>query len=178
MQWGLDHHATEELYTETEEIKAGKSKYHAIRNYIKMREHQVGKVNQFSGNYLKALFEDIDDIRFLNFEIIGLIQEWKTQWRIASSEPVFYDCGMNYLLKMSNDNADMINIANFKKTKFISPPNPFFLSEDGNLNSMAPSQKEQIDRCITIIHKEHTIDLRLAVQGAPFVVQSKDRRLL
>ena len=32
-----------------------------------MREHLIGKVSQFSGNYLKALFEDIDDIRFLNF---------------------------------------------------------------------------------------------------------------
>lgn len=74
------------------------------------------------------LFEDIDDIRFLNFEIISLIQEWKGQWRTPKSEPVFYWGAINYLLKMGNDNADLINLANFKKTKFISPPNPFFLS--------------------------------------------------
>ena len=66
---------------ETEELKAGTSKYISIRNYIKMREHLIGKINQFSGNYLKSLFEDIDDIRFLNFEIITHIQEWKTQWK-------------------------------------------------------------------------------------------------
>ena len=79
---------------------------------------------------------------------------------------------------MSNDNADMINLANFKKTKFISPPNPFFLSEDGNITSMPQTQKEQIDRCITFIHKERTVDLRLAVEGAPFVIQSKDKHSL
>ena len=106
-----------------------------------MREHLIGKINQFSGNYLKVLFEDIDDIRFLNFEIITHVQEWKTQWKTPKAEPVFYSHGMNYLLKMSNDNADMINLANFKKTKFISPPNPFFLSEDGNLTSMHQTQK-------------------------------------
>ena len=85
---------------------------------------------------------------------------------------------MNYILKMANDNADLINLANFKKTKFISPPNPFFLSEDGNLTSMAPNQKEQIDRCLTFINKERAIDLRLAVEGAPFVLSSKDKRAL
>ena len=85
-----------------------------------MREHLIGKINQFSGNYLKSLFEDIDDIRFLNFQIISLVQEWKNQWRAGSVEPFFYEGGTNYLLKMGNDNADMINLANFKKTKFIS----------------------------------------------------------
>jgi hypothetical protein len=45
-------------------------------------------------------------------------------------------------LKINNDNADLINAANFKKTKFISPPNPFFLSQDGNLTGMSAKQKE------------------------------------
>ena len=76
---------------------------------------------------------------------------------------------------MGNDNADMINIANFKKTKFISPPNPFFLSEDGNISSMSQQQKEQIERCVTVINKERTTDLRLAVEGAVFVMKSRDR---
>lgn len=52
---------------------------------------------------------------------------------------------MNYLLKINNDNADLINIANFKKTKFISPPNPFFLSEDGNINGMGDKQRKDIN---------------------------------
>jgi hypothetical protein len=44
-----------------------------------------------------------------------------------------------------NDNAQIINIANFKKTKFISPPNPFFLSEDGNIHGMSSKQQTNIN---------------------------------
>jgi len=59
----------------------------------------------------------------------------------GESEPVFYEGAVNYLLKIGNDNADMINLAKFKKIKFILPPNPFFLSEDGNLQTMSVNQK-------------------------------------
>jgi len=107
-----------------------------------MREHLLSKINQFTGNNIKNLFEDIEDIRFLNFEIVNGIVSWKKHWKIEEAiEPVFYEDGVNYLLKISNDNADMINLANFKKTKFISPPNPFFLSEDGNLQGMSQKIK-------------------------------------
>jgi hypothetical protein len=51
---------------------------------------------------------------------------------------------MNYLLKINNDNVDLINVANFKKTKFISSPNPFFLSEDGNISGMGEKQRKDI----------------------------------
>lgn len=47
-----------------------------------MREHLLSKINKFSGNQAKALFEDVDDIRFLNFEIINGIQKWKEEWRV------------------------------------------------------------------------------------------------
>lgn len=65
----------------------------------------------------------------------------------------------------------MINLANFKKTKFISPPNPFFLSEDGNLQGMSAKQKQDINDCMEIINKERTIDLRMAVSGGIFVLK-------
>lgn len=109
-----------------------------------MREHLLGKANQFTGSDLKKLFSDIDDIRFLNLEIFSLIQQWKQLWRTSSTEPLFYEGASNYLLKMANDNADLINIANFKKTKFISPPNPFFFSEDGNAKGMTQQQEQDI----------------------------------
>lgn len=141
-----------------------------------MREHLLSKINQFTGNYIKALFEDIDDIRFLNFEIINLVQKWKQQWRAdGEMEPVFFDNGINYLLKINNDNADMINLANFKKTKFISPPNPFFLSEDGNLQGMSFKQKQDINDCMDLLAKERGIDLRMAVEGGPFVAIHKTK---
>ena len=43
---------------------------------------------------------------------------------------------------------------------------------------MPQTQKDQIDRSITLIHKERTVDLRLAVEGAPFVLSSRDRQSL
>lgn len=52
---------------ETDEIAHAKSKYHSIKAYIKIREQLLAKINQFTGNSIKSLFEDIDDIRFLNF---------------------------------------------------------------------------------------------------------------
>jgi hypothetical protein len=129
-----------------------------------MREHLLSKINQFTGSSIKNLFEDIEDIRFLNFEIVTGIVNWKKSWGIAEGiEPVFYEEGVNYLLKISNDNADMINLANFKKTKFISPPNPFFLSEDGNLQGMSQKQKENISECMEVITRERTIDLKMIV---------------
>jgi hypothetical protein len=79
---------------------------------------------------------------------------------------------MNYLLKINNDNADMINLANFKKTKFISPPNPFFLSEDGNIQGMSAKQKQDINDCMDTINKERGIDLRMSVSGGIFVLKS------
>ncbi len=63
----------------------------------------------------------------------------------------------------------MINLANFKKTKFISPPNPFFISEDGNLQGMSSKQKDDINICMEIINKERGIDLRMSVSGGIFV---------
>lgn len=63
----------------------------------------------------------------------------------------------------------MINLANFKKTKFISPPNPFFLTEDGNLQGMTGKQKQDISDCMETINKERAIDLRMAVSGEIFL---------
>lgn len=90
-------------------------------------------------------------------------------------EPVFYEGPTNYLLKISNDNADMINLANFKKTKFISPPNPFFLTEDGNVQGMTGKQKQDIADCMELINKERAIDLRMAVSGDIFVYKARGR---
>jgi hypothetical protein len=158
------------LQQETNLLSQKQSKYHTLKAFITMRDHLLSKINKFSGTQAKALFEDVDDIRFLNFEIISGIQRWKEEWRVEGHpEPVFYDGPTNYLLKISNDNADMINLANFKKTKFISPPNPFFLTEDGNVQGMTGKQKQDIADCMELINKERAIDLRMAVSGDIFL---------
>lgn len=77
---------------------------------------------------------------------------------------------------MANDNADLINLANFKKTKFISPPNPFFLSEDGNLRSMTQQQQNDIQKFLQLLNEERTTELRIAVQGAPFLLKAPATR--
>lgn len=48
-------------------------------------------------------------------------------------EPIFIFEDQNYLSKMVYDNANVISAVNLKKqVNFISPPNPFFLTQDGN----------------------------------------------
>jgi hypothetical protein len=42
---------------------------------------------------------------------------------------------------MINDNVNIINILNGKAVKFLSPPNPFYLSRDGNKFSMSLTQQ-------------------------------------
>lgn len=57
MRWAATNPAGQEaILREVEALRAGTSCYQSIRNYIRMREHLLGKVNQFSGNYLKSLF--------------------------------------------------------------------------------------------------------------------------
>lgn len=69
---------------------------------------------------------------------------------------------------MANDNADLINLANFKKTKFISPPNPFFLSEDGNLSSMSPQQQQDIQTFLSQLAQERALMLKITLEGTPY----------
>lgn len=48
--------------------------------------------------------------------------------------------------KMVYDNGIIINTANQRKIcNFISPPNPFFLSQDGNKESISVKLKENIE---------------------------------
>jgi hypothetical protein len=42
---------------------------------------------------------------------------------------------------MVNDNANIINFVNKKNVYFISPPNPFFLTQDGNKQGMSSHQQ-------------------------------------
>ena len=46
---------------------------------------------------------------------------------------------------MINDNANVINVLNSKAVKFLSPPNPFYLSRDGNKAIMSQTQQTEID---------------------------------
>ena len=41
----------------------------------------LAQITQFGGKGLNELFDNIDQIRFLNYEIINLIKVWKEQWR-------------------------------------------------------------------------------------------------
>jgi hypothetical protein len=50
--------------------------------------------------------------------------------------------GNNYLVKIINDNTNVINTLNSKSVKFLSPPNPFYLSRDGNKSSMSQTQQQ------------------------------------
>jgi hypothetical protein len=42
---------------------------------------------------------------------------------------------------MINDNVHVLNLLNSKAVKFLSPPNPFYLSRDGNKASMSQTQQ-------------------------------------
>jgi len=42
---------------------------------------------------------------------------------------------------MINDNIHVLNLLNSKAVKFLSPPNPFYLSRDGNKASMSQTQQ-------------------------------------
>ena len=66
----------------------------------------------------------------------------------------------------------MINLANFKKTKFISPPNPFFLSEDGNIQGMSSKQKQDIDDSMDVLNKERALDVKMSIEGGIFIMKS------
>ena len=54
---------------------------------------------------------------------------------------------------MINDNTNVINVLNGKAVKFLSPPNPFYLSRDGNKASMSQTQQTEIDNCMEILAK-------------------------
>ncbi len=92
------------------------------------------------------MYTHLDDIRFVNFEIVKKIGEW-SEANTSQSEihPFFLYEGNNYLIRMINDNANVINVLNSKAVKFLSPPNPFYLSRDGNKASMSQTQQTEID---------------------------------
>lgn len=54
---------------------------------------------------------------------------------------------------MINDNTNAINVLNSKAVKFLSPPNPFYLSRDGNKTSMSQTQQTQIDNSMELLAK-------------------------
>ncbi len=61
-------------------------------------------------------------------------------------QPIFFKNDQNYINKMVYDNAIIINTANQRKlSNFISLPNPFFLSQDGNIKLMGQKIKENIE---------------------------------
>jgi hypothetical protein len=45
---------------------------------------------------------------------------------------------------MVYDNANLINLLDKKNVKFISPPNPFFISQDGNKQGMSQNSINKI----------------------------------
>ena len=56
-----------------------------------MREELLEKLRRGGNGQGKSLFQDVDDIRFLNFQIIGLVRKWKEEWRVEGAlEPSFY----------------------------------------------------------------------------------------
>jgi hypothetical protein len=61
--------------------------------------------------------------------------------------------GRNYLIKMVSDNAIVIDILNVGTFKFLSPPNPFYLSKDGNKSSMSQTQQTEINDCMELLAK-------------------------
>jgi hypothetical protein len=46
---------------------------------------------------------------------------------------------------MIYDNANIINLVNKKDIHFISPPNPFFISQDGNKQGMSNTLQNKIE---------------------------------
>ena len=75
---------------------------------------------------------------------------------------------------MINDNVNVINILNGKAVKFLSPPNPFYLSRDGNKSSMSVTQQQEIDKCMEILAKEKAQELRMMINPPDFVSQAKN----
>lgn len=75
---------------------------------------------------------------------------------------------------MINDNVNIINILNGKAVKFLSPPNPFYLSRDGNKFSMSLTQQQEIDKCMQILAKEKAQELRMMINPPDFVSQAKN----
>ena len=75
---------------------------------------------------------------------------------------------------MINDNVNVINILNGKAVKFLSPPNPFYLSRDGNKSSMSVTQQQEIDKCMEILAKEKAKELRMMINPPDFVSQAKN----
>ncbi len=58
---------------------------------------------------------------------------------------------------MIYDNANLINIINKKTKKFISPPNPFFISDDGNKQGMSTKQQLQIEEAMQFMAKQKAL---------------------
>ena len=85
----------------------------------------------------------IDDLRFMNFEIIAKVNQWKQQNNVDGDdfEAMFFHENRNYLNKMINDNIDIINGLNHKRVVYMTPPNPFFLSSDGNKSNMPKTEQ-------------------------------------
>ena len=106
-------------------------------------------MNQVATKNHESIYGALDDIRFVNVEIIKKVSDWAQQNKTDSDMyPFFLFEGVNYLIKMINDNVDVINSLNSKAVKYLSPPNPFYLSKDGNKASMSQTQQSEIDSCM------------------------------
>lgn len=86
---------------------------------------------------------------------------------------MFFLDGKNYLIKMINDNTDLINALNSKTFKFLTPPNPFFISRDGNRGSMSQTEQDNISECMELMASEKAYELRLLIDPPKFVVKAK-----
>ena len=119
-------------------------------------------------NEKNKMHEYLDDVRFVNFEIVKKINEWKKSHEISEC-PVFIVDNGNYLIKMINDNANILKNLNEKRALFLSPPNPFFLSCDGNKTSMSHTQQQDIEECMEVMAQEKAEELRFMIDPPKYV---------
>lgn len=83
----------------------------------------------------------------------------------------------NYLCKIIYDNANVITKVNSKKSGiFISPPNPFFLSQDGNKESMSQKEKYRIEEAMELIAKEKAFELKIMLDQPEYMSKKTDFR--
>lgn len=75
---------------------------------------------------------------------------------------------------MINDNTNVINVLNGKAVKFLSPPNPFYLSRDGNKASMSHTQQLEIDNSMETLAREKAQELRMIINPPKFVSEAKN----
>ena len=81
--------------------------------------------------------------------------------------------GKNYLIKMINDNTEIIKVLNSKVVKFLSPPNPFFISRDGNKASMSHTQQSEIDDCMDFMAQEKAEELKMIIDPPKYASKAK-----